>query len=44
MGFIIRDGVLVWYKEEEGAAEVTIPAGVTEIGEDTFYGCKIAIT
>ncbi len=43
MGFEIENGVLVWYKEEEGVTEVTIPAGVVEIGENAFEGASLEI-
>ena len=38
-GFEIENGVLIDYIEEEGATEVTIPDGVTSIGERAFSGC-----
>ena len=40
MGFEIKDGVLVRYKEELGITSVTIPDGVTKIGCGAFYGCS----
>ena len=36
-GFKIENGVLIDYIEEEGATEVTIPDGVTSIGNYAFY-------
>ncbi|MCI8914640.1 hypothetical protein [Pseudoflavonifractor sp. 60] len=36
--FVIENGVLKKYKGRGG--DVTIPEGVTEIGDWTFKGCK----
>ena len=38
-GFEIENGVLIDYIGEEGVTEVTIPDGVTSIGERAFSGC-----
>lgn len=40
MAFTIKDGVLLKYAEQEQAAEVTVPEGVTEIGREAFRFCK----
>ena len=34
--FVIKNGVLTRYKGHGG--DVTLPEGITEIGEDAFYG------
>jgi hypothetical protein len=40
MAFDIQNNVLVKYIEEPGVTEVTVPDGVTEIGERAFQDCK----
>lgn len=40
MGFEIKDNVLIKYTEETGVTEVTIPDGVTGIGERAFHNCE----
>lgn len=40
MALEIQNGVLVKYTEEPGVTEVTVPDGVTEIGEGAFQECK----
>ncbi len=40
MAFTIENGVLIKYTEENGTTEITIPDGVTEIGEEAFWGCE----
>lgn len=38
MAFIIKNGVLKRYQEEEGVTEIAIPEGVTSIGRGAFNG------
>lgn len=40
MGFKIKNGILEKYTEEEGITEVTIPDGVTSIGNNAFKFCE----
>ena len=40
MGFVIENGVLKDYKEEQGVTEIIIPNGITKIDESAFSGCK----
>lgn len=40
MGFMIKDGVLEKYIEEDGITEVVIPEGVTKIGDRAFRFCN----
>ncbi|MBQ8966274.1 leucine-rich repeat domain-containing protein [Ruminococcus sp.] len=40
MAFEIENGILTGYIEEEGVSEITVPDGVTEIGEAAFGGCS----
>ncbi len=40
MALEIKNGVLVKYTPEPGETEVTVPDGVTEIGEKAFQECK----
>ncbi len=39
MAFQIQNGVLKQYSEEKGVTEISIPEGITEIGEWAFCGC-----
>ena len=39
MGLTIRNGKLKRYTEESGVTEITIPDGVTKIGESAFDSC-----
>lgn len=40
MGFMIGNGVLEKYIEEDGVTEIVIPEGVTVIGEEAFGSCQ----
>ena len=40
MEFEIQNGVLKKYHEEEGITDVTIPDGVTSIGNSAFENCS----
>ena len=40
MAFEIEQNILKKYTEEDGVTEVTVPDGVTEIGESAFKDCK----
>lgn len=40
MGFEIEDGVLVKYIHEKGDTEITVPDGVTSIGNRAFSNCS----
>ena len=39
MGFIINNGVLEKYRQEEGITEITVPDNVTKIEKSIFRGC-----
>ena len=41
--FTIKDGVLEYYTVSPGETSITLPAGVTSIGEAAFCGC-VALT
>ena len=40
MAFVIENGILTDYIEEDGVSEITIPDGVTEIADAVFGGCS----
>ena len=40
MGFLINEGVLEKYTEENGITEVMVPEGITKIASSAFLDCK----